>query len=34
MGFHNASQVKNTLGQSIGQAHRAITVANEAAVIH
>jgi nitrite reductase (cytochrome c-552) len=31
MGFHNPSQVENTLGQSIDLAHQAITNANEAA---
>jgi nitrite reductase (cytochrome c-552) len=30
MGFHNPSQVENTLGQSIDLAHQAITTANEA----
>jgi nitrite reductase (cytochrome c-552) len=31
MGFHNPSQVENTLGQSIDLAHQAITAANDAA---
>lgn len=34
MGFHNPTQILNTLGQSIDLAHQAISIANRAAVKH